>query len=205
MTRNEILKKIGALAKRIASTVAEIQSIAVSIVLHAVQHGDVTLADELLAACGKGIRRASLTAWFELNGPFILVNGKFLLNKERRAKMTKIPAEELAAKLAAILWQDAKPEPKLESVLDCAEQIEKFLARVAKNVKDAPEEVTVKNRELLELLVQTKQLWHAKQIMAAARPVEGNAAKRAMDDATRHTGETPITTPASMMHMIQQQ
>jgi hypothetical protein len=80
------ITQVGTLA---ASVQQEIHVLACSIVGHALQHGDVTLADALLQGVGKGVRHQALVAWFETFGPFRFntKDGVFGLNKKSREEI----------------------------------------------------------------------------------------------------------------------
>lgn len=44
--------------------------LAASCIAHAVKHGDSTLADRLVEACGETVRKNALRSWLMANGPF---------------------------------------------------------------------------------------------------------------------------------------
>lgn len=171
--RETILKAIGAIGRKAASLTKDIQVTAVDVVLHAVEHGDVTLGDQLVEAVTKSIRRQSLMAWLEMNGPFVLQKGKrtFNLDKERAKAMRKEDPAQLAEQLMALPWEDAKPEPEPVSVFDVSEAFDKFLKRVDGMVKDAS--VTIRNKELLELLSSEATRWHAERVLASTKARTG--------------------------------
>lgn len=160
---------IGSIGKATVKLVKQIQGCAVECLVHAVQHGDVTLADELVEACGKGIRRASLRAWFELNGPFYIPKGKdkFAFDAER-AKTLKAEGEAaIRERLAEKLWQDAKPEAPVVSVLDVEAAFDKFLDRLNKQASEAG--MTVRHRALLDILNEEVRTWHNEQALKATK------------------------------------
>jgi hypothetical protein len=76
MEKAQVLKNIGSIGRASAKLTKDIQATAVGCVEHAVKHGDVTLADQLVDALGKGLRKASLRAWFEKNAPMFIAKGK---------------------------------------------------------------------------------------------------------------------------------
>lgn len=172
MDKTQILKNIGTIAKAAKSLTGKIQETAVACVIHAVRHGDVTLADQLVEALGKGMRRASLRAWFERNGPIVLPRGKdkFAFDGERAKAMRKESDEELTERLMALPWEEAKPEEPVVSVFDVEEAFDKFLKRLEKQVKEV--DLTVKNRELLELVGQQVARYHAEKVLAGVEPTE---------------------------------
>lgn len=161
MEKAQILKNIGAIGKAAKALTANIQLTAVGCIEHAVKHGDITLADQLVDALGKGMRRASLRAWFETNGPMYLPKGKdkFAFDKERRGEWSK----EREEALMATPWEEAKPEEAVVSVFDVSEAFDRFMKRIESTVKDA--NITVRNRELMELLSQQAAIYHAEKVL----------------------------------------
>lgn len=157
MDKAQILKTIGSIGKAATKLTKDIQTCAVGCVEHAVKHGDVTLADQLVDALGKGMRKASLRAWFETNGPMFIAKGKdkFSFDKDRRGQWDGFREAELLAKP----WEEAKPEEKVVSVFDVSEAFDKFMKRVESMAKDS--EVTVRNRELMDLLTQASATYHS--------------------------------------------
>jgi hypothetical protein len=166
MDKTIILKRIGAIGKASAKLTQDIQSVAVACALHAVAHGDVTLADQLVDAVGKSLRRASLRAWFEKQAPMYLPKGKdkFAFDALRAEDMRKLSTEELEAKFGALAWEDAKPEAPVISVFDVSDAVDKFMKRMESMVKDA--NVTVRNKELLEILGQQVSIYHAEKVLS---------------------------------------
>lgn len=163
MDKAQILKNIGAIGRKAASLTKDIQTTAVGCVEHAIKHGDVTLADQLVDALGKGMRRASLRAWFETNGPMFIAKGKttFSFDKERRGQWDALRESELLAKP----WEEAKPEPEVVSVFDVSEAFDKFMKRLESVTKDG--EVQVRNRELMDMLIQASSDYHSAQALKA--------------------------------------
>lgn len=161
MDKAQILKNIGSIGKASAKLTKDIQATAVGCIEHAVKHGDVTLADQLIDALGKGMRKASLRAWFETNGPMFIAKGKdkFSFDKDRRGQWDGFREAELLAKP----WEEAKPEEKVVSVFDVSEAFDKFMKRVESMAKDG--EVQVRNRELMDMLLQTSADFHSAKAM----------------------------------------
>lgn len=86
LTTKQINAKTLSIKKSSAKLRDAIQEVAVSIIGHAFEHGDVTLADNLLDACGKSVDRQALVAYLEDHGPFMWSKKemKFALNKTFR-------------------------------------------------------------------------------------------------------------------------
>lgn len=200
MELKQIKTLITAIARASAKLVKDIQAAATEITVHAVLHGDVTLADDLIEGVGKGVRRASLRAWFELNGPFILGDaGKFKLDSKRAKEMRKLAEADLRTLLAAKAWEDAAPEPKPVSVLDVSAAFDKFLTRLNK-VANEPG-VQVRDRALLDLLVNETRVWHAEQTIKASKALTPEEMKKLYGIEPKVHGEikegvAPAETPA---------
>lgn len=167
-SKGDILKQIGAIGKAAVRVTMAVQACAVQCAVHAVRHGDVTLADELVDALGKGMRKASLRAWFETQTPMFIAKGKdkFNLDTERAKTMRTNDDEALIKLFNAVAWEEAKPEEKVVSVIDIAESFDKFMARIDKMSKEAG--VTVKHRDMLDALRGLSAEYHSK--IAAEAP-----------------------------------
>ncbi len=160
MSRDAIVKKIGAIGRAAAKLTKDVQSCAVDVALHAIEHGDVTLADSLVDAIGKQGRKASLRAWFERHTPMYLPKGKdkFAFDGERAKSMKAEGADAVRERLAALPWEDAKPEAPVVSIFDVSEAADKFMKRIESMAKDAS--IEVRNRELLERMAYTIGQYH---------------------------------------------
>lgn len=169
MSKEAILKKIGAIGRKVKTLTADIQECATDCAIHAVQHGDVTLADQLVEALGKATRRASLRAWFEKNTPMYIPKGKqvFAFDSERAKTLRKIAEPDLRESLMALPWEEAKAEEPIVSVFDVSEAVDKFIKRLEKQVSEA--NVTIKNRKLLEEIAHAASVYHAEQVLGAEK------------------------------------
>ena len=165
MDKQAILKQIGSIGRAAKALTGKVQETAIACAIHAVRHGDVTLADQLVDALGKGMRRASLRAWFERHTPMYLPKGKdkFAFDSVRGKDMASLTDDELTEALAAHPWEEAKPEEPVVSVIDVEAAFDKFIQRLNKQVAEAG--VTVKHRELLELLGETSAKYHAELVL----------------------------------------
>lgn len=172
MQKDAILKSIGAIGRAAKKLTRDVQNTATACLIHAVRHGDVTLADQLVDVLGKGVRRDSLRAWFEKNGPFYIAKGKttFSFDSDRAKSLRGLKDDEITAMLADKPWEEAKREPEVQSVLDVASAADKFLERIQKQANEAGMEV--RNRGLLEALVATAQQWHAAEVLKSAKVPE---------------------------------
>ena len=171
MEKTQILKNIGAIGKASKKLVTDIQLTAVGCIEHAVKHGDITLCDQLVDALGKGMRKASLRAWFETNGPMYLPKGKdkFAFDADRRGEWSQ-DREDV---LMATPWEEAKPEEAVVSVIDVSEAFDRFMKRMESQIKDA--NITVRNRELMELLGREAAAYHMEKLMKTRIDIPADA------------------------------
>jgi hypothetical protein len=169
MDIKQLMQAIGRIGKAAAKLTKDVQAVAVECALHAVDHGNVTPANELVENIGKGMRRASLRAWFEKNTCMFIPKGKdkFGFDSERAKAMKAEDRAALRERLLALPWEDAKPEAPIVSVFDVSEAVDKFMKRMEGMVKDAS--VSVRNRELLEILNQQVSIYHAQRVMASIK------------------------------------
>lgn len=150
-----IKKQIGSVGKAGARLVAAIQTVAVQVLAHAVKHGDVTLARELVAAV-PGKFRASLVAWMEVNGPFAFDKETKTLNFYKDCKALaeagiRAGAGEVSQEYVDALprWEAARKDPPIVSEYDMSEECSKFFGRMRKLAGDGK----LKNKQLLMKLV----------------------------------------------------
>lgn len=103
-------KEIARIGKAAAKLDTDIHVAALSVASHAFEHGDITLAQKLVEALGKGHRRNALLAWLTAFGPFAPdETGKSVVH-------VKIAAFELD-KAKAKPWYDFKQEPAFKPVV----------------------------------------------------------------------------------------
>ena len=153
----DLSKLIKSVKGAVTTLNAKIQMAAVNCVVHAIEHGDVRSATQLVEAMGKGMRRQSMVTWLELNGPFAWTEGKEfkLFNRERFNE--SFDAEQLMG----ISWLEAKPEPKLVTNVDVVESVSKLLARLQLMVDKTPD--VVENKSLIVELNKTLARFTAAQ------------------------------------------
>lgn len=172
MDIKQLMAAISRIGKAAAKLTKDVQTVAVECALHAVDHGNVTPANELVESLGKGMRRASLRAWFETNTPMFIPKGKdkFGFDGQRAKDMRAEDRAALRERLMALPWEDAKPEEKVVSVFDVSDAFDKFIKRVESMVKDA--NVSVRNKELLDLLNQQASIYHAERVMRSVKVLD---------------------------------
>jgi len=169
MEKANILKAIGAIGKASAKLTRDVQACAVECVIHAVLHGDVTLADQLVDALGKQGRKASLRAWFEINGCMFIARGAKTFSYDKMHKLGKADTPELRESLMAKPWEDAVPEAPIVSVLDVAAKVDKFIESLTKQANEAAAETQVRNREVLDVITKAVAAFHNAEILKKAK------------------------------------
>ena len=167
MEKTQILKAIGAIGRTTAKLTKDVQACAVECVIHAVLHGDVTLADNLVTALGKQGRKTSLRAWFEINGCMFIAKGAKTFSYDKHHKLGKADTPELREVLMAELWEEAIPEPVPASVLEIAAKFDKFLDTLTKQATEATQAGTpVHGKALLDHMVKAAAEFHARKILS---------------------------------------
>lgn len=165
--KTTILKAIGAIGRTTAKLTKDVQACAVDCVMHAVLHGDVTLADHLVDALGKQGRKASLRAWFEINGCMFIAKGSKTFSYDKYHKLGKADTPELREALMAKPWEDAVPEPQAVSVLEISAKVDKFLDNLTKQANEASTAgVPVHGKALLDYMVKAAAEFHARQVLS---------------------------------------
>lgn len=137
-----------------------VQEAAVHCIGHAIAHGDVTLATDLVNAVRKH-DKAIIVAFFEQNGPFAWDKQLgFRKNKDWQGSFTpeSIPN-----------WENAKKPIEPKSMYDVDEALDRFLKTVQAQIAKAQ---TVKNRELLAFVEEAQASYNslrAKEAVEAAK------------------------------------
>lgn len=147
LTVAQINAKLKAVAKNRDKINNELQTVAVSIIGHACEHGDTTLADRLLDAMGKGLDRQAMVLFLEDLGPFQFdkASGKFKLSKKKRAEM-EFDEEFLMSDECQKWYEYAKDKTALASSFDLEAKVAALLKSLKKKREDG--EVEIKNGEL---------------------------------------------------------
>ena len=167
MKKELILKAIGSIGKASAKLTKDVQLCAVDCVVHAVLHGDVTLADQLVDALGKQGRKSSLRAWFEINGCMFIAKGAKGFSYDKFHKLGKADTVELRDQLMAKPWEDAIPEPAAVSVLEITAKFDKFMDGLTKQSTDVSNAGgVVHGKAFLDFMVQQAREFHAREILS---------------------------------------
>lgn len=121
----DAIKSIGVRAAKLDT---EIHVAAVSVSVHAYEHGDITLATKLVDALGKGMRRNALLAWLIKYGPFIASeSGKNVAWGGKR----EIDIDEAMSSP----WYDFKKEPEFRP-FDLDKMMQTLIERAEKALAD---------------------------------------------------------------------
>jgi hypothetical protein len=167
MSKESILKAIGSIGKASAKLTKDVQLCAVECVIHAVLHGDVTLADQLVDALGKQGRKASLRAWFEINGCMFIAKTAKTFSYDKMHKLGKADTPELREALMAKPWEDAVPEAAPISVLEIGAKFDKFMDTLTKQANDvASAGGVVHGKALLDYMAKAAAEFHAREILS---------------------------------------
>ena len=159
----EIDKAIKSIGNRGAKLDESIQLAGLSVLAHAAEHGDTTLADRLVAALPKGSRKLALVEW-------MLAFGKM------RKLDNKVPEEATRIKAGGIFkhdgsrtldmdgaeakpWHEFKPEAAISTTFDAQKAVLAVLARIkgaAHSGKDVQhkEEALAAARDLIAALTE---------------------------------------------------
>lgn len=146
---SEITKRLASIKRTSGKLQDDIHHVACHIVGHALEHGDVTLADKLLDAMGAGARGQAMIAYLETFGPFRFEtkSGVFALNRQKKADML---AEHSANAwvdnlLAGVKWYDYTKERK-QSIYDVEKMVVGIINAASSKVNKGE---VVANAELL--------------------------------------------------------
>ena len=142
-----ILTAIACIAPRGKKLDADIQTAGLSVLAHADEHGDTTLADKLLAAMPKGSRKLALVEWMLAFGK-VQVLDKNNPKHAARIKLGQVMmyAKDKSTDLDAAMekaWYEFKPEPAVVDAFDVQAAVKAIMARMGKAVASG---VTVTNK-----------------------------------------------------------
>lgn len=165
MNATEINKAIASIANRGKKLDADIQSTGLSIIYHAEEHGDSTLADKLVQALPKGSRKLALVEW-------MLAFSKLrLLDKANPDDAARIAAGAFFAYdkskrtdiegAAQKPWYAFKPEAPVLTAFDAQAAVQGVLAKLTKAVAGG-----------LEIENRTHALEAAQKLVAALSGAE---------------------------------
>lgn len=152
MEVSALSKLIGSIGKRRVALDSAIQTAAVQCIAQSVVHRNATPAVQLFDVLGKSTRRDSLVALFERFGNLMwskVDNKVTFCDVEKLPGRTKLEwTAEYATKVEAVLWFNAKPEPKIKSVFDVEDAVSTMIANIERNIKKGGMEI--KNADLYD-------------------------------------------------------
>lgn len=123
-----ISKEIAGIKSASAKLDQRIQVAALSVASHAQKHGDITLAEKLVDALGKGHRKTALVDWLIAFGPFAIAPDESGLVYSKRESFDMDAAQ-------AKPWYDFKPETPFKAV-KLADMLDSLLKKAEGALKD---------------------------------------------------------------------
>lgn len=122
---------------------SRIQECAVSVINHADQHGDTTLADSLVNAMPKSGRKLALVEFLVAFGKFEVITAKSADDKKaleagRVFKLAKDKVTNLDGANAK-MWYDFRKEAKVSEAFDVQSQVKSLLSRMNSAIKEGKE------------------------------------------------------------------
>ncbi len=149
MNARQIAAKIRGLSTRTAKISDEVHVVACHVAMHAIVHGDVRLATNLVTSLHRGLSRKDLVRWLSANAPMRWDNKGtcFKFQKKRRDQFDASNPEELLSMLLnGPKWYDTAPSERQLGPVD----VKALLAGILKRADRAKEEGReVKHAELL--------------------------------------------------------
>src|SRR5512139_37124 len=159
----EIEKSLKSLFARGAKLDRDIHVVGVSVLSHASEHGDTTLADKLVLSMPKGSRKLALVEWMLAYGQIAKLDkvaDKDAIAAGRLFKLDRTRKLDLEG-AAATPWTDFKPEAAVLDAFDVQAAVASVMGRLT---KAAAAGMTIKGKA--EALAQA-------QALVAALSVEG--------------------------------
>lgn len=199
MQTKELMALIGRIAKSVSKMVSDVQQAAVECVLHAVEHGNVTPATQLVSALGKGMRASALIVWFEQTGVFAMgPEGAFTLDKDGRKAAQKEDPAGMRERLADIPWEGAKKAKPTITEIDLAVELDRFFDKMSKRIA-GDGTVKVTNMEVYSAALRAAELCHARKVIAEQNALDA-------DEIERVYGIKPTITEGqkALMHLTTQ-
>lgn len=133
----EIEKSLKSLYARGAKLDADIHRVGVSILAHASEHGDTTLADRLVTSLPKGSRKLALVEWMLAYGQVAKLDPKADKDAIAAGRLFKLDRSKKYDEAGAIAesWVEFKPEADVLTAFDAQAAV----ASVVKRLKKATE------------------------------------------------------------------
>lgn len=152
LTREECLSAIKSCGNRAKSLNNDLQAVALSVILHANQHGDVTLAQAACEAFTKGQRLNSFVVFLEKYGK-LQWDKKARTVVYRKRDDVAMDEEKLLEVVGDSRWYTAVAPEQPVSIVDVQTAFLKFMERIERQAGEAAE---VHHKELLPVLEELK-------------------------------------------------
>lgn len=134
----DINKAITSIAGRGAKLDKDIQHVGLSVMQHAAEHGDSTLADKLVQAMPKGGRKLALVEWMLAYSPIVVldkVQDKDAIAAGRVFKLDRTKKLDLVG-AAEKPWHEFRKEAAVQDAFDAGKAVTSVLARLNAAAKD---------------------------------------------------------------------
>lgn len=156
MGDNSIEAGIASIEKRTTTLIADIQKLAVSILVSFNKSGDkptaARRANALHKALGKGMRANSLLGWFEQNSPMVYnKETKQLVCGFTAASPVKSHTDIPVATLPTTLWQDAVADPEYKPLEDWNKVLQGIIKRAEQDIAKMGDKSKVNAAQLAQI------------------------------------------------------
>ena len=133
-----ITKAITSIAGRGKALDKDIHIAGVSVLAHANEHGDTTLADKLVQAMPKGARKLALVEWMLAYGQLAKLDPKLDKDAIAAGRLFKLDRSRTYNEAGAIetSWTEFKPEAAVHTAFDAQAAVTSLLARLNKAAAD---------------------------------------------------------------------
>ena len=133
-TAAEINKAITSIHGRGAKLDGDIHRTGVSVLAHASEHGDTTLADKLVHAMPKGGRKLALVEWMLAHGQLAKLDPKADKDAIAEGRLFKLDRSRKYDEEGAIAtpWTEFKPEANVLTAFDVQAAVQSVLKRMQK-------------------------------------------------------------------------
>lgn len=125
----EINKAIASIANRGAKLDGDIHKAGVSVLAHASEHGDTTLADKLVQAMPKGGRKLALVEWMLAHGQLALMDKAEAKDTGRLFKLDRERKLDVEGAIGTP-WTEFKKEAAVHTAFDAQAAVASLLKRM---------------------------------------------------------------------------
>jgi hypothetical protein len=126
----------GTIKSDAATFANNVQEALITCAYFAFKDGNTTPFNQLLAAVGNGTHIAGITRWIELVAGIGRVNkGVIILNKKVRDEsgvIDEVTFQPFYDEMSKVMWLNAAPKQKAESVFDEADYVKRVVAKLTK-------------------------------------------------------------------------